>query len=82
MTRKNPVIELMLPGIATEIVACDLCLRCTNNKKTDDGVRYDLAICHSDKCPITKFRKLVGFRFNFSYTYFTDTENYEEIIPS
>lgn len=84
MIRKNEVINIMLPGIAAEIVASDICLRCSNN----GGVQGEALvinnhdICLSDKCPVSKLRKLIGFRFNFSYTYFSNNKDYEKIIPS
>lgn len=84
MLRKNEALNIMLPGIATEIVACDICMRCSNNGglQNEALVINDHDICLSDKCPVSKLRKIVGFRFNFGYTYFSDTENYEQIIPS
>jgi len=66
----------LLPGIAAKILGSDICKRCVKLDKTqkDCVAVYDINICHSGNCPLFKFHKVIGFRFNFSYTYPSGTE--------
>lgn len=70
------IIDWMLPAIASTILAGDICKRCFNSEIQDGHhMVYDLDICHNkDICPVTKFRKIVGFCENISYIYPTGTD--------
>ena len=73
-------IEFYHPAMALQFLEGYVCTKCSNNGGIQDDalVINDHDVCLSAACPVSKLRKIVGFRANLRYTYPTGTD---KIVP-